>query len=357
MTQSSRPQADHISNYPLPSDPGPYTADQWAQYMQIVYTGDQQSSQGPLIRYLNELIVTTNATTEIYVNTGAGMVNGHLLVSSESETFVIPAGPVATRIDIVAMVENNTNAEITATDAARPFLFPNDLSEYTATPAIPAYSARLVIVRGADGAGAPVLDQTTAKYMVELARYTINNVPTISALTDNRVFCRFSNQQGPIVKRFLAPFIHGWDVTAGTPIVVDANYVKGMPLIDANDGYLTAKFSVPDDFISGMTVSPILVEPAAGVGGNVRLEENVLYGTCSEVLGVHTDPSGFVLVATGVGSLILCPAGLTVALTAEALGDHVSVVLNRTGGHAGDTAILTMYALGALVEYTGWEGA
>jgi len=67
-------------------------------------------------------------------------------------------------------------------------------------------------------------------------------------------------------------------VTAGTPIVVDANYLKNMPLIDANDGYLTAKFSVPDDFISGMTVTPILVEPVAGGAGNVRLEEIIMYG-------------------------------------------------------------------------------
>lgn len=190
MVQASRPQADHISNFPLPSDPGPYTADQWAQYMQISYTGDQQTLQGPIARYVNEMVVTDNLSTEVYVDEGAGWVNGHLLISTEKETFSIPAGPVTGRWDIVVMCENNSASPITATDAPgnRPFIFPNDLTEYETVPAnaIPAYSARLVIVRGVDGAGAPTIDQTPAKYMVELARYSIESTPTISAQEDRR---------------------------------------------------------------------------------------------------------------------------------------------------------------------------
>ena len=119
MTQASRPQADHITNFPAPSDPGPYSADQWAQLFQIVFTGDQQTTQGPFIRYLNELECADNASNAVTVDTGAGICNGHILISSEQETFAIPAGPVATRIDRVVMVENNTNVEVTQTVAGR----------------------------------------------------------------------------------------------------------------------------------------------------------------------------------------------------------------------------------------------
>lgn len=190
MTQASRPQADNIANYPAPSDPGPYSADQWAELFLTLFTGDRATHQGPFRRYLNELEPADNGTTTVTVDTGAGIVNGHVLVSSEQETFAIPAGPVASRTDRVVIVENNQNVEVTQTVAGRPLLFPNDLSEYTATPGVPAYSARLAIVRGADGAGLPGIDQTTALYMVELYRYDINNVPTISNATDYRNFAK-----------------------------------------------------------------------------------------------------------------------------------------------------------------------
>lgn len=191
MTQASRPQADHILNYPLPSDPGPYSADQWAEYMQISYTGDQQLLQGPLARYMNELeVADTAGGTPITVDIGAGYVNGHLLISDEQESFVIPNGPGgAGRTDRVVMFENNTNAAISAPTAgpSNTFLFPTDMSEYETVPvdAVPPYSARLVIVRGDDLNNLPGIDQVPAQYMVELARYNIT-VAVISGLEDRR---------------------------------------------------------------------------------------------------------------------------------------------------------------------------
>lgn len=192
MTQSSRPQADHITSFPAPSDPGPYSGDQWAELFRVLFTGDKQAVYGPFQRYLNQLEATDNAATEVYVDTGGGMVNGHVLLSSEKETWTVPAGPAGGRIDRVVMVENNSNVEVTQSTAAQPLLFPNDLSEYTATPGVPAYSARLAILRGNNAGALPALDQTTALYMVESARYEINNVPTISSQVDYREFCKFS---------------------------------------------------------------------------------------------------------------------------------------------------------------------
>jgi len=191
MVQASRPQADHITNFPFPSDPGPYSADQWAEYLRYFYTGDRQTTQGPLVDTDNCFAPTTNGTTQVSIDTGVGIVNGHVLVSSEQETWNIPA-PTNQRMDIIAIVENNTNTEIIAATAAptRPFLFPIGAAtgEYTATPAVPPYSARLVIYQGTDGGAfvAPTLDTSNTKFAIELARYNITNVPVIDTLIDKQ---------------------------------------------------------------------------------------------------------------------------------------------------------------------------
>jgi len=196
----------------------------WSELFRILFTGDQQAMQGPFVRYLNELEVTDNGITTVYVDTGAGMVNGHMLISSEKETWTIPAGPVGGRTDRVVMVENNSNVEVTQSIAGRPFLFPADLSEYTATPGVPAYSARLASLRGADTGALPALDQTIALYMVELARYDINNVPTISNQVDYREFCKFS---GTIIDGRKGGHATGW----GTPGTNDYVPVCGAVMI------------------------------------------------------------------------------------------------------------------------------
>lgn len=196
MTQESRHQAEHITLHPFPSDPGPYSGDQWAERERVIFTGDQYALQGPLVRYLNELEVTDNDATsddEVYVDQGAAFVNGHWFHSDEQETFSIPAGPVGGRRDRVVLVENNTNATITAPAAAPSlaFILPNDTSEYDqATPGVPAYSARLAIVRGTGAL--PGIDKDATIYMVELARYTVDNGPEFSSQEDRRNFCHFS---------------------------------------------------------------------------------------------------------------------------------------------------------------------
>jgi hypothetical protein len=346
MTQSSRPQADHITSYPFPSDPGPYSADQWAQVFQIAFTGDQQATQGPL-RYLNELAPTTNASTEVYVATGAGFVNGRMLISTESETFTIPAGPVATRIDIVVMCENNTNAEITATDAGRPFIFPNDLSEYTATPAIPAYSARLVIVRGADGAGAPVLDTTNSKYMVELARYTINNVPTISAFTDNRDFCLYAS-----TIRTRTAFVQvnsGWNVTLAADVTATAGVGSAFSCVlmtDPQDVLGFASWQVPKDFVSGLTAESVIV--ARGTGD--------IYGRTSASTPACGEAPGTGLVApartaeAATNGIMGCH--WTLSLPGAAIDDVVLLEAGRQAANVLDTVGADCECIGFIMTYT-----
>lgn len=183
MTQASRPQADNIANYPT-SDAGPYSADQWAELFQVLFTGDQEATQGPLLRYLNELEVTT-AAGDITVDTGAGFCYGHWFVSSATVTF---SPTHVAREDRVVLVNNNTNATYNTN-----LEFPTVLTDYNLTASIEPYSCRLAILTGT-GPGAPrPLVNAGGINMVQLAHYDIDGVGAVTNLTDDRDFARYSH--------------------------------------------------------------------------------------------------------------------------------------------------------------------
>ncbi|MEZ4591821.1 MAG: hypothetical protein R3D55_11875 [Chloroflexota bacterium] len=106
MTQISRPQPEHQNNGYL--DSGPYSADQWAELYKILFTGDNAADQGPLADVLNALAVTNPSGSNIQVNTGWGICNGHLLKADAAVAFIPPNPSANPRIDVVVMVQNNT---------------------------------------------------------------------------------------------------------------------------------------------------------------------------------------------------------------------------------------------------------
>jgi len=350
MTQASRPQADHIDNYPAPSDPGPYSSDQWAQLFQIFFTGDQQATQGPFARYLNELEPTDNASTEVYVDTGAGVVNGHILVSSEKETWTVPAGPAGGRQGRVVMVENNNNTEVTQSTAGRSLLFPNDLSEYTGTPGVPAYSARLAILRGDDLNNLPALDQTNALYMVELYRYSIENSPTISSATDYRDFCEFSTwiDASTIEDRTRYAFVPavGGDGSVSGPGLPSFDAVQyGILTINTETSTIAGYWTVPADFSSVMTVQAVVI-PTADC--NVWCTTGADYGACGEAYNAHQDSTVAAAVAVTNGDYNCVQE---TSLASAAVGDIICFSWRRTGTHGSDTCT-DVYCVGWLVSYT-----
>ena len=159
MAQRSLPQAGTGVG-----DSGPYSSDEWAEYFQTVYTGDEQATQGPISRFLNELEVTEAALT-VTTDTGAGFVYGHFLINDIALSITIVLAAVGQeRYDRVVMVENNTNA-VYNTNLALP------AAPYAA--GIPRNSARIAILQGTEAAVAvlPPLLTGPNYYMVELARY------------------------------------------------------------------------------------------------------------------------------------------------------------------------------------------
>jgi len=337
MTQASRPQADNITNYPT-GDSGPYSADQWAELFQVLFTGDEEATQGPLIHYLNELAVTT-AAGDISVDTGAGFCYGHWLVSSTLITF---SPNHANNQDQVVLCNNNTN---TAYNTNLQFPTVTGLADYNNTASIEPYSCRLVILTG-DGVGGPrALVNSGGINMVRIAHYDIDAAGTVTNLTDDRDFCQYSI--GIRSRQFLVPALVGLDGGSTTRVAY-----SGLTLPDGVDIYTFSGFSVPSDFKSTMTVRAVL-RAAAGGGGNIYAQSETYYRQCGEVDTTHTDNTG-VLAAYALSAPATVDCIMPVSMASAAVGDIVDLRFRRAGGNALDTVNADVYFKGWLVEYVSF---
>jgi len=181
-------------------DSGPYSADQWTELYKVLFTDDEAATQGPLAYVLNELAVTNPSASNIQVDTGWGVCNGHLLKNDVAVTFTPPNPSTNPRIDVVVMVQNNTAVARTAGIASgNDLVFPTSLTDYNSLSSLPPYTCRLAILRGSEAASptAPTLDVDTATlFMVPLAQYQISTGGTVSALTDRREYAQKVNTKG-----------------------------------------------------------------------------------------------------------------------------------------------------------------
>jgi hypothetical protein len=189
MAQNSRPMPDNCASYPT-SDAGPYSGDEWRERIALPTVGDENTSgeraqlRGVLPTVWDKLVVTNPSGKNIVVDNGAAIVNGNVFVHDPNDaptsiTFQ-PTTPAANRIDKVVVVLNNTNVTYNTN-----LEFPTDLTDYNATSSVEPYSVRLAILTGVVGGAARALVQTTNYWMIEIARYTINNVGTIASGPDD----------------------------------------------------------------------------------------------------------------------------------------------------------------------------
>lgn len=333
MTQSSRPQADNVATFPT-SDAGPYSADQWAELFQVLFTGDQEATQGPLANYLNELEPTTVAG-DILVDSGAGFCYGHWLVNSASVTF---SPTHAAREDRVVLVENNTNLAYSTN-----LEFPTVLVDYNNTASIEPYSCRLAILTGT-GPGAPrPLVNAGGIHMVQIFHYDIDAGGTVTNPTDDRDFCQFSSTIG--TRWFLVSVSSGIVYIAGTNIPRAAPQgVTFGAAVSISQGH--ASFVVPKDYKESMTVRAVITV-AAGGSGDVRCQLSTYHAACGEVWNTHTDVTAWAAVTvTQNENECICET----AITNVDVNDIVHMTFERDGNDGSDTAG-DVYFSGFLVTY------
>lgn len=349
MTQTSLPQAGSSVG-----DSGPYTADDWAKFYEIVFTGDQAATQGALLNYLNELEVTAVGNT-ISIDTGAGFCYGHWLLNDTSVDITANAcAGVETRWDRVVLVQNetavayNTNLLLPAAYAA----------------GVPRNSCRIAILRGVCGSPGvlPTLLTGPNYYMVEIARYQVTGGST-GTITDHRDFCNFSTEVGTDqienrTRRFWIPALLGWNNSEDTIIHLSRPTVgvsAAAPTITLPDGDFCTAFGrgvIPSDWnTASATATSTAILLAASGGGNISRTNGVTLGECGQHLQSHVMSTGQGAEAMDSNEDHYSCVGQVTMDDPVTTDDILSVHLQRHGSAAEDTVNNAVYMLGWIIEY------
>lgn len=346
MTQISRPQPGHNVTYP---DAGPYSADDWADKIFIEQVGEETGvttagryTRGPYASYLNRLAVTDDGA-DVTIDTGAGLVNGHTLINDAAVT-ISPTHPAANpRVDRVIMIQNNTNA-----------VYNTNLDVPAAYAAgIPAYSTRLAILRGVEGAGVPRAMINNANYwMVELAEYDIAVIGTITNLTD------FRDYVDAMPCRFFVGSQLGWNETDSVVIFESIGVLGnvGMPTAKDSESSLMS-FAVPENYIDALCITPVLSPSTQEAANDVRISLTVFWSECDERIDAHssTHTVTYTLTFPAPAQIRDCVTELTDTITPLTTSDIVVAYFERIGTNINDTYTATLYFLGILVDYLGYR--
>jgi len=340
MAQTSLPQAGSSVG-----DSGPYTADDWAKFYEVMFTGDQAATQGVLRNYLNELEVTGAGNT-ISINTGAGLCYGHWLLNDASvDITALACAGVETGWNRVVLVQNETAAAYNTN-----LMLP---AAYAA--GVPRNSCRIAILRGTCGSPGvlPALLTGPNYYMVELARYQVTG-GAVGTITDYRDFCEFSTllNADSIENRtrtIWVPALTGYNDSASTNILCEfVTYNNGpyLELPNAVQSQGWGRTIIPSDFLSDLSVQPVMLTGPAS--GNVYGWSYASWGGCGEssVSGITSSLAADSLSAINYNCLS------ALSCSGIATDDFLSLTYIRSGADALDTVNAGVMLLGWVVTYT-----
>lgn len=323
-------------------DYGPYTSDQWARLYQVLFTNDQQATQGVLRSYADEFEVS-GAGVNISVKPGAGLCNGHFLIGEGAPDWtVVMTPPTAghTRCDYVVMLENNT-AGVYAPGVAT-MECPGSVDYGGIADQVPEYSCRLAVIKGAEDAACPPgsLSQTTALWMTPLASVEWNVTQTIDTVTDLRHYLHEYQVDE------LIPAVQGYDNTLGANMYLTPS--GGWNCTLDNDVYIWGMYKVPPRFVRDLQIEAVVHRSAAG--GNWWLQNDASYGAVGQSYATHT--ATFAAQAVAVAGAAVHQEVAAMSLTDAEIGDYVDLMFWRWGSNVGDTNAASMIFWGWKVTYT-----
>jgi len=128
------------------------------------------------------------------------------------------------------------------------------------------------------------------------------------------------------------------------------NGLCGYELSPAGTSQAFGYFYVPEDFVSGMSVSALVVVTTAGTG-DIYVTLDAYYGAAGEAYSNHSDVTGPTATA-GPSVNNRQNAYLSTALSNVAKNDYVRVRFYRQGDDASDTYTQHIFCCGFLVSYT-----
>lgn len=323
-------------------DAGPYQAPDWwdvwgAMSRSGFWLGDAVNyNLGVFYQMLNQLEPSINGTN-IRVQTGGSLVDGLYHYCDSLVTVPIPASGAGTsRIDVI-VVRKNYQQAVTYTPSG-------------AAPTVGPRRARITVIRGVEAAGpvAPALTQDlgrTTYWDIPIASIQVSDAGVLSNLTDLREYVDAEEKQ------FFVPALVGVNITDSTDIILTySNPPSDHAIIlpTNKDCIANGTFIVPEDYISGLSVSAITVTG----GGDVYAKIDLQYSACGQSYLTHVD-YGTIAVITTDANHTECIADMSP--TAESVGDIMIAQLYRNGSDPLDTYGGSLITLGFKVTYLGWK--
>jgi len=341
---------------------GGYTMAEFVGFLRRLFLSDE-TDEGVLKNYANELEVTNPSGRNLQVDTGGAFVYGYWYWNTSAETKELTHPTVGT--------------------TGWRMVLRADWS---------AQTVRIVLKESSDGtATAPALTQTASTtWEISLATGTIATDDTV-VITDTRVYIHpnieiegamlaaaivddstleinsgvlrvkdagitlakmgaDSVNVSKTVDRTRKLWVPCVNIFNSTDSAYDQNYTyrRGWWLTDNKSVTAHGTFCIPSDFVSGMTVTPIGV---VGGTGNAYTYSEATYGALGQANTTHTDTSAYA--ATGVvGTLYFDDLHAALSLTSAAAGDYVNLTFVRDATNAADTVDTDIYFMGWLVSYT-----
>lgn len=317
-------------------DAGPYSAESWWDcWLAQSRAGGRLSAIanydiGVFYAIANALEPASNVT-EITVDTGASLIDGLYHENDASVAVPIPAATAAgdSRIDVI-VVRKNYQQAVTYTPGG-------------GAPTVPPRTARITVIRGAEAVVpvAPSLEQDTTRttyWDIPIAQVQVDDAGALSGFTDLREFVDAETKtillQGS-----------GYNATDGAILFPDE---YGYSMLGNKLSELHAYYIVPNDYISDMTITAVL---RPGGAGNVYAKTKVRFAACADSYLTVALENGYSAVAVTVVNeceiLVLNPV--------VAIGDIMSITVERNATNVLDTIGGVVYALGFKISYFGWK--
>lgn len=279
--------------------------------------------EGVAAGYANELEVTDVGGGDVEVDTGGAVVDGKVYNNTAAVTVNIPTPGAGTeRIDRIVLRCSWAGYGIRVTRIA---------GVAGGAPAVPAITQT---------------SGTTYDITLYQARITDGGVIT---LTDERTWA-LPNSTNTRTRYMFVQAVGGINVTASSdlPFYVAGATVLGFGIVlpDGVQSVGIGSFTVPADFVSGLTVKAVV---ASDSSGNCYASQECDYGADGENVALHTASGGGAPIAIVGGKRT---AIASAALTSAAIGDYVNLRLGRLGGDANDTVNDDVFLAGWLVTYT-----
>jgi len=328
-----------------------YTQSDWSSIVKVV--GSCHGHEG-IGDYLNKYAATTEAETVI-IDTGGALVDGkpHACTTAGSVACIAAVGGGNTRIDRIVLRANwaggaspNTVkiVNIGGTDAATPSAPAACTTSETSFDcllwqALVDTSGDITLtdernyadITTASSLGANIVDSDSyVDGSIDLAHMSSNSVDS-----DQYV-------DGSVDPVHLA----GRTRTFCVQSVSDPDYINGQPLPNGAATNIYGAFSVPDDFVSGMTVEIIAIPV---LSGNMYSTFWAYYGADGEAKNEDTDSTGPTAIAVTANNRNVVQS---LSLVSVATGDMVRLHVQRDATNAGDTSESTIECPGWLVTYT-----